>query len=127
MLIMKTRFGNMLLLFFISLGAMAQQEATVTVDSVVTGQGITYIHLSSDQPFIAGGNRYVLHMGDRYIGRNIHPDGDLNKLVFMAEEGAYKPGKEMILVYGLYENNLNETFRKEYGVEGLFWNLGMTE
>lgn len=124
---MKTRFFYVLVLIFVSVGALAQHETTVTVDSVVTGQDMTTIHLSSDQPFIAGGNRYVLHIGDRYIGRNIHPDGDLRQLVFMAEEGAYKSGEEMILVYGLYENNLDESFRKEYGVEGLFWNLGIAE
>jgi hypothetical protein len=112
---------------FTSGDLLAQQEATVTLDSVRSDAQFTYIYLSSDQPFIIGGNRYVLHIGDIYIARNNHPDGDESRLMFMAEKeviNSSNSGADAYLVYGLYDNNLSASYRKQNGMEGLHWNLG---
>ena len=68
----------------------------------------TIIRIESDQPFIIGGNRYVLHVGDVVFEHSRHPEGmnASSNSWWILMPGRRHQKEDAVLVYGLYEGNM---------------------
>ena len=114
------------LLLFTVVG-QAQELQGISVLSVAEERGFATIQIASEAPFIACGNRYVLHIGDAVFTRSLHPEGDLHLLTIYVpiEELTEVPaGAQALLVYGLYRENTFLQSRLQHGVSGLYAQLG---
>ncbi len=104
----------------------AQEVDGVTVASVELNEGYAAVELVTATPFIIGGNRYVLHIGDAVFIKSIHPDGNEYMLTFyipIEEWEQIASGQEAVLVYGLYRENTLEQSRAQQGISGLYASL----
>lgn len=105
----------------------AQEVDGVTVASVELHEGYAAVELVTATPFIIGGNRYVLHIGDAVFIKSIHPDGNEYMLTFyipIEEWEHIASGQQAVLVYGLYRENTLEQSRAQQGISGLYASLG---
>lgn len=103
-------FRNLLLTlaFVFSIGASGQTDQNVTLTSITKSGHEIFIEFSTDQTFIIGDNRYILHVGPHHILRSTHPEGNISRIAFIVDEDEFntlQDGVEMMLVYGLYDRN----------------------
>jgi hypothetical protein len=106
--------------------AFSQQVSGPELTSITETSAWTVIRLESEQPFIVGANRYVLHVGDQVFEHSRHPEGNESILEFLVDPDEWKAidkAAEAVLVYGLYEGNMSETGRQQH-MEGLFTPIG---
>ena len=112
----------------------AQSENTVSlVNYELEEESETVrIVLKTEESFIVGANRYVLHIGGKHFLRNEHPDGRLDEIIFLVPQSEFntlEENKEIVLVYGLYhENTLQDGEGSQMnGFTGKHWRLGQFE
>jgi hypothetical protein len=131
---MKKTLKNVLLLlslFFLIGGTYAQSENSVGLSSysLDADEENVRISIKTSESFIAGANRYVLHIGSRHFLINEHPDGSLSEIVFILPMSDYEnliDQSSIVLVYGFYHENIlqdGESGRSKAFI-GKHWNLG---
>lgn len=118
-----------ILLVFFSIYGNAQNDGEVTIAKIEMGEKEVGVFLKSSTSFIAGANRFVLHIGSRYFLKNVHPDGSLNDLLFFIPVEDFEQLKEndqIVLVYGFYQDNAEQDNegKQVNGFSGKHWVLG---
>jgi hypothetical protein len=93
------------------------------------GKNTVQVIIKTNDSFIAGANRYVLHIGSRYFQLSNHPDGRLDEIVFfltLEEFNNLTNEGKIVLVYGYYyENTLKDNESEQNpNYYGKHWILG---
>ena len=134
-LIMKKTLKNTLLLFsffFLVSSTFGQSENSVAMSSYSLDEDQTTVRISikTSESFIAGANRYVLHIGSKHFLLNEHPNGSLSEIVFLVSLTDYETlvdQSSIVLVYGFYHDNIlqdGEGSQQKKDIIGKHWNLG---
>ena len=118
------------LLFVLCLGIvsplLAQQVDGPQLTGISETSAWTIIRIESDQPFLIGGNRYVLHVGDAVFEHSRHPEGNERIIEFLVDPDAWSAAPkavDAVLVYGLYQGNMTPQGRADH-MEGHYTVLG---
>ncbi|NOQ70679.1 MAG: hypothetical protein GQ574_01685 [Crocinitomix sp.] len=125
---------NTLLLFsllFLVTSTFGQTENAVAMSSYSLDetQETVRVSIKTSESFIAGANRYVLHIGSRHFLLNEHPEGSLSEIVFFIPLSDYEnliDQSSIVLVYGFYHSNTLQDGEggQATGFSGKHWNLG---
>lgn len=131
---MKKRIQKLtLLLAFLSLSLMSFSQSAGSVQlknySLDSTKNEVRVSIKTSESFIVGANRYVLHIGGKHFFRNIHPDGQLNEIVFLLSVDEYENLQaqgRIVLVYGFYHENTQQDGEgaQANGFTGKHWDLG---
>lgn len=118
-------------LFVLMSSAYGQMAGSVELSSFTLdkGKNTVQVIIKTNDSFIAGANRYVLHIGSRYFQLSNHPDGRLDEIVFfltLEEFNNLTNEGKIVLVYGYYyENTLKDNESEQNpNYYGKHWILG---
>jgi hypothetical protein len=120
-----------LCMFVLMASAYGQMEGSVQLSSFTLDKekNTVKVAIKTTDSFIAGANRYVLHIGSRYFQLSNHPDGRLDEIVFfltLEEFNNLTNEGKIVLVYGYYyENTLKDNESEQNpNYYGKHWILG---
>lgn len=118
--------------FILLIPKVKAQQDTIKLFSVKKNKENIEICISSKKGFIIGSERYVLHIGDSYFTKSIHPDGNENLIVFKIDFDSFsaiKNNNEMVLVYGLFDSNIKnkKTIGENRTFSGKHWKIGVLD
>lgn len=87
------------------------------------------LSITTNESFIVGAKRYVLHIGGKTFLQSEHPDGRLNEIIFYLPNTDFEQleeATEMVLVYGYYHQNALQDGEgnSQNGYTGSHWRLG---
>jgi len=118
-------------MFVLMASAYGQMAGSVELSSFILdkGKNTVQVVIKTNDSFIAGANRYVLHIGSRYFQLSNHPDGRLDEIVFfltLEEFNNLTNEGKIVLVYGYYyENTLKDNESEQNpNYYGKHWILG---
>lgn len=118
-------------MFVLMASAYGQMAGSVELSSFILdkGKNTVQVVIKTNDSFIAGANRYVLHIGSRYFQLSNHPDGRLDEIVFfltLEEFNNLTNEGKIVLVYGyFYENTLKDNESEQNpNYYGKHWILG---
>lgn len=118
-------------MFVLMASAYGQMAGSVELSSFTLdkGKNTVQVIIKTNDSFIAGANRYVLHIGSRYFQLSNHPDGRLDEIVFfltLEEFNNLTNEGKIVLVYGYYyENTLKDNESEQNpNYYGKHWILG---
>ena len=118
-------------MFVLMASAYGQMAGSVELSSSTLdkGKNTVQVIIKTNDSFIAGANRYVLHIGSRYFQLSNHPDGRLDEIVFfltLEEFNNLTNEGKIVLVYGYYyENTLKDNESEQNpNYYGKHWILG---
>jgi hypothetical protein len=118
-------------MFVLMSSAYGQMAGSVELSSFTLdkGKNTVQVIIKTNDSFIAGANRYVLHIGSRYFQLSNHPDGRLDEIVFfltLEEFNNLTNEGKIVLVYGYYyENTLKDNESEQNpNYYGKHWILG---
>ena len=118
-------------MFVLMSSAYGQMAGSVELSSFILdkGKNTVQVVIKTNDSFIAGANRYVLHIGSRYFQLSNHPDGRLDEIVFfltLEEFNNLTNEGKIVLVYGyFYENTLKDNESEQNpNYYGKHWILG---
>lgn len=118
-------------MFVLMSSAYGQMAGSVELSSFTLdkGKNTVQVIIKTNDSFIAGANRYVLHIGSRYFQLSNHPDGRLDEIVFfltLEEFNNLTNEGKIVLVYGyFYENTLKDNESEQNpNYYGKHWILG---
>lgn len=118
-------------MFVLMASAYGQMAGSVELSSFILdkGKNTVQVIIKTNDSFIAGANRYVLHIGSRYFQLSNHPDGRLDEIVFfltLEEFNNLTNEGKIVLVYGyFYENTLKDNESEQNpNYYGKHWILG---
>ena len=118
-------------MFVLMASAYGQMAGSVELSSFTLdkGKNTVQVIIKTNDSFIAGANRYVLHIGSRYFQLSNHPDGRLDEIVFfltLEEFNNLTDEGKIVLVYGYYyENTLKDNESEQNpNYYGKHWILG---
>jgi hypothetical protein len=118
-------------MFVLMASAYGQMAGSVELSSfsLDKGKNTVQVIIKTNDSFIAGANRYVLHIGSRYFQLSNHPDGRLDEIVFfltLEEFNNLTNEGKIVLVYGYYyENTLKDNESEQNpNYYGKHWILG---
>ena len=118
-------------MFVLMSSAYGQMAGSVELSSFTLNKGKNTVQviIKTNDSFIAGANRYVLHIGSRYFQLSNHPDGRLDEIVFfltLEEFNNLTNEGKIVLVYGYYyENTLKDNESEQNpNYYGKHWILG---
>jgi hypothetical protein len=121
-------FFSLAITFFFSGNATAQNKPTVAISSVKQNGKTVNFTLTSSKPFIFGGNRYVLYIGDKdfMLNTQSHPNGKGIITFFIPEEdfNSIKEGAGVYLTYGHIFKDGDPSMEAKVAQNSHGWALG---
>ncbi len=121
-------FFSLVLTFFICANSMAQEKAVTKIAFVKHNKEIINFTLTSSKPFIFGGNRYMLYIGDkdftRYEQSKNNGKGTLTFFIPAEDFNALKEGASIYLSYGRVTNGGTQDLEEVSKQSRRCWSLG---